>query len=151
MMWKERGINKYPEIILSDCLISKIEKNEDDFAIDFGKQGFFVKDLKKNTYYRTASAQIIVKGCDINNITIKEVRTQQLSDELFFESMYDVKADHFLDNINSEKWKFEVVEEFYSAVGALYIGWVSNGEKSFWCCVKLQFKELLYLWDEVQH
>lgn len=154
MMWKESGVNKYPEIVLSDCSITNIEKKGDDIVVDFGENGFAIKDIQKSAYYRTTPSQVVIKGCDIDNIEIKEIRTQQLSEELFFESAYDVESEYFIKKINKGKWKFEVVYEFYSCVGALYIGHVNSKkkkQKSFWCCVMLQFKELLYLWNEIRY
>lgn len=154
MMWKESGINKYPDIILHDCVITNIEKNGDDIAVNFDEWGFAIKDIETGMYYRTDPSQIVIKECYIDNISIKEIRTQQLSEELFFETVYDIEPKRFMKKINKGKWKFEVVYEYYSYGGALYIGQVDNkkkGKKSFWCCVELQFKELLYLWNEIRY
>ena len=153
-MWKESGINKYPEIILSDCIITNIERKGDDIVVDFGDDGFVIKDTEKDKYYRTTPSQVVIKECDIDNIDIKEIRTQQLSEELFFKTAYDVEPELFIKNINKGKWKFEVVDEFYSCVGALYVVHVQpkkKKQKSFDYCVILQFKELLYLWNEIQY
>ncbi|MBD5470024.1 MAG: hypothetical protein HDR19_02590 [Lachnospiraceae bacterium] len=153
-MWKHNGINKYPEIILHDCSIANIEKEGDDIVVDFDKRGFWVKDFEKDMYYRTHSARIVIKDYDADYLTITEIRTQQLSEKKFFETVHEVKPKCFIKNINKGKWIFEVVEEFYSEGRALYIGQVQNKkkyQKSFWCCVKLEFKELLYLWNEIRY
>lgn len=122
-----------------------------DIVVDFSEYGFVKKDSDSDKYYRTDSAQIVVEQCDMDNITIKEIRTQQLSEEMFFDSIYDVEPKVFCENINTGKWKFEVVEEFYSTGRALYIGQIRGNEKNFWCCVKLQFKNLVYLWNEIRY
>lgn len=153
-MWKERGINKYPEISLSDCIITNIEKSGDDIIVNFGEDGFIIKDLEKNAYYHTDPSQVIIRGCDIDNITIKEIRTQQLSEELFYNSVYEIDAKSFLKKINKGKWELQMVYEFYSCSGALYIGHIQNkkkNQKSFWCCIMLQFNELLYLWNNIRY
>lgn len=150
-MWKERGINKYPEIILSDCSILNIDVREENIEVNFDEYGFFIKDKKSNKYYRTGLAQIKIKKCDIDNIEIKEIRTQQLSEDLYFNSAYEVKIKDFLDRINTGKWKFEIVEEFYATRSALYIGMIRENGKTFWLYVKLQFEELIYLWNEIRY
>lgn len=150
-MWKERGINKYPEIILSDCLITNIEIEGENIVVNFDKYGFFIKDSEKGRYYRTDSAQIVIKKCDMKNIVIKEIRTQKLSEELYFDSIYEVEGEIFIKKINMGRWKFEIVEEFYSTRRALYIGQVRENNKFFWLCVKLQFEELLYLWNDIRY
>lgn len=151
MKWKEREENKYPEIILSDCQIVNVEMKGGDIVVDFSKYGFVKKDCDSNKYYRTNAAQIVIEQCDMDNLAIKEIRTQQLSEEMFFDSIYDVEPKDFCENINTGKWKFEVVEEFYSTKRALYIGQIRGNEKNFWCCVKLQFKNLVYLWNDIRY
>lgn len=151
MVWKEKGVNKYPDIILSDCLITGIQVNGSDVIAKFSEYGFAKRDGIQNKYYRTDAAEIVIKQCDIANVSIKEVRTQHLSEELYFDSMYDVEPEIFLENINTGKWRFEIVEEFYSAGGGLYIGQIGKEEDSFWCHVKLQFKNLVYFWNEVRY
>lgn len=151
MIWKEKGINKYPDIILSDCLITNIKVNESEVIINFSEYGFFKKDDLQNKYFRTDAAQIVMQHCDIANISIKEIRTHHLSEELYFDSMYDVKAKVFLENINTEKWQFEIVEEYYSTGRGMYIGQIIENEKSFWCHVKVQFKNLVYFWNGIRY
>lgn len=159
-MWKENGINKYPDVVLHDCLITNIEKKGEDIVVDFDrfdssdKYGFWIKDIEKNIYYRTGSSQIVIKEYDIDYISIKEIRTQQLSEEHFFQTVSDIEPKKFIKKINKGKWKFEVVEEFYSINRLLYIGRIhvaKKHQKSFWCCIKLQFKELIYLWNEIRY
>lgn len=147
----ERKRNKYPEIMLSDCIIKNIEIKGENIVANFDEYGFFIKDSEKGKYYRTDSAQIVIKKCDMENIAIKEIRTQKLSEELFFDSIYDVEFKKCLTNINMGRWKFEIVEEFYSTRRALYIGQVREKDKSFWLCVKIQFEELLYLWNNIRY
>ncbi len=151
MIWKEKGINKYPDIILSDCLITNIQTKGSEVTIKFSEYGFVKKDSQRNKYYRTDAAQIVIEQCEIEDISIKEIRTQRLSEDLYFDSMYDVERKVFLENINAGKWKFEIVEEFYSTGGGLYIGQIRGDQHSFWCHVKLQFKNLVYFWNDIRY
>lgn len=76
---EKRELNKYPDILLSDCEVTVIEVKGNEIIVNFSEYGFFIKDSKRNNYYRTNAAQIVIEGCDIANISIKEVRTQRLS------------------------------------------------------------------------
>ena len=147
---EKKELNKYPDILLSDCEVTAIEAKGNEIIVNFSEYGFFIKDSERNNYYRTNAAQIVIEGCDIENISIKEVRTQQLSEELYFESMYEIEAKDFLVNINTGKWSLEIVEEFYSIGGGLYIIRVRENENSFWCYIKLRFRNLVYLWNDIR-
>lgn len=151
MTWKEKERNKYPDIILSDCVITNIQVEGTEITVEFSEYGFVKKDSQRNKYFRTDTAQIVIEQCDIDNVSIKEIRTQRLSEDVYFDSMYDIEFSIFLENVNTGKWKFEIVEEFYSAGGALYIGQIREGENTFWCHVKLQFKNLVYFWNKVRY
>lgn len=151
MLWKEKQHNSYPDIILSDCLIVGIQIKNGKIIVDFSEYGFIKKDSKSNKYFRTDGAQVVIEKCDIDNILIKEIRTNQLSEELYFDSTYDIKTIDFLENINTGKWKFEIVEEYYSTGGGLYIGQIRKKEDTFWCCIKISFKNLIYLWNDIKY
>lgn len=151
MIWKGKQDKVYPDIILSDCLIVGITVKGEKILIDFSELGFAVKDEKSGSYYHTNGAQIVMEECELDDLSITEIRTQQLSDELYFDSVYNLENKDFLNNINSGKWEFEIVEEYYSVNGGLYLGKVWEKEESFWCCVKIRFKELKYLWNDLNY
>ena len=71
MNWKEQRENAYPNIILTDCLVDEIQVDDDDIILRFLEHGFVIRDNGDSRYYRTKSAQIIVKECDIDNISIQ--------------------------------------------------------------------------------
>lgn len=150
MKENNQGIDLYPNVILSDCVITKISLNDIGVVVGFSAYGFIKKE-DDNKYYRTDGAEIVIEGLDMDNISIKEIRTQQLSEELYFDSMYDISTKDFCEKINSKEWKFEVVEEFYSTGGAMYIGQIRNGNKPFWCYIKIRYTNLRYLWNNVRY
>ena len=129
MLWKKTEVNKYPDIILSDCKVTNIQVERDDITVGFLGDGFFKKDNKSNNFYRTNGAQIVIKGCDIDNISIKEVRTQRLSKDIYFETMYDLEVKDFFENINTGKWRLEIVEEFYAIGSGLYVGRIREDDE----------------------
>ncbi|QIK70242.1 hypothetical protein G7062_08035 [Erysipelothrix sp. HDW6C] len=50
MDWKNSSENAYPDIILHDCFVSKINVLGDDIIIDFSTLGFFKIDKKLNNF-----------------------------------------------------------------------------------------------------
>lgn len=63
----------------------------------------------------------------------------------------DIDLQVFLNHILTKKWSYEIVEEYYSALGGLYIGQIKELKKAMWCYIKMQFKNIVYLWDEVDY
>ena len=151
MVWKNKKLNAYPDIILSDCAIRDIQVVKNEIMVNFSDDGFFKKDIERKSYFRTDAAQLVMESCYIANISIKEVRTHQLSEEIYFESLCDIEGKEFIEKINSGKWKAIVVEEFYSSGGGLYRVRIRSSETSFWCYIKLQFKNVIYLWNEIRY
>ena len=149
MIWKNREINKFFDISLSDCDIKNMQIEENNIIVNFSKYGFIVRD-KNNEYYRTNGAQIVIKGCDVNEISIKEVRTQRLSDDIFFETSYDIDPNKFIERINTKKWHLVIVKEFYAVKSAMYIVRMREGENRFWCHIEINFEDLEYLWNEIK-
>lgn len=45
----------------------------------------------------------------------------------------------------------EIVEEYYSALGGLLVGQTRAAKATMWCCFKMQFENMRYLWDEEDH
>lgn len=148
MLWLNKVINPYPDILVSDCSVESIQIDKDTITLTFSEYGFFKRNHEKNRYYRTNGAQIIIEDGDIENLSIKEVRTHRLSEEIYFESMYEIKPKDFLNNINTGKWRMVIVEELYAVNGGFFIARVREKESSFWCHIKLQFKNLIYLWND---
>lgn len=151
MVWQNKELNKYPEIILSDCSISSIYLETNKIIVDFSKYGFVKKSSSDNKYYCTDGARIIVEECDIDNISIKEIRMQRLNEEEYFETMYDIEPSKFGKNINDGKWKLEIVEEFYATEKAFFVGQIRTKESNFWCQIKIYYKNLVYLWNDLRY
>ena len=151
MIWNKREFNQFDNISLSDCHISKIQKMENNIVIDFSEYGFFVRDSKNNRFYRTDGAQIIIEDCDIDSVSIKEIRIHKLSGDTYFETMYDVQIEDFIKNINEGMWKLEIVEEYPLKGKGYYIIWVNEGENCFWCHIKLRYKNLIYMWNKIKY
>lgn len=151
MNWKEQRENAYPNIILSDCLVDEIQVDDNDIILKFLKHGFVISDDGDSRYYRTKSAQIIVKECDIDNISIQLVYRKREVNGKVIHIIKDMELQKFLNNILTKRWSYEITEEYYSALGGLFIGKIRESKKSMWCYIKMQFKNIVYMWDEVDY
>ena len=151
MNWKEQRENAYPNIILADCHVDEIEVNDKDIILKFLEHGFVIRDDEDSHYYRTKSAQTIVKECDIDNISIQLVYRKRGVSRKEIHIIKDIELQTFLKNIYKKKWSYEIVEEYYSALGGLFIGQIKELKKSMWCYIKMQFKNIVYLWDELNY
>lgn len=119
MNWKEQSENAYPNIILSDCLVDEIQVDDNDIILKFLKHGFVIKDDGDSRYYRTKSAQIIVKECDIDNISIQLVYRKRGVNRKGIHIITDIELHTLLNNILTKRWSYEIIEEYYSALGGL--------------------------------
>ena len=63
----------------------------------------------------------------------------------------DIDLPIFLNNILTKRWSYEIVEEYYSALGGMFIGRIIEAKKSMWCYLRMQFRNIVYLWDEVDY
>lgn len=151
MNWKEQRENAYSDIILSDCLVDEIQVDDNDIILKFLKHGFVIRDDKDSHYYRTKSAQIIVKECDIDNISIQLVNRKRGVNRKEIQIITNIELQTFLNNILTKRWSYEIVEEYYSELGGLFIGQITESKKSMWCYLRMQFKNIVYLWDEVDY
>lgn len=151
MNWKEQRENAYPDIILSDCLVDEIQVDDNDIILKFLEHGFVIRDNEDSHYYRTKSAQVIVKECDIDNISIQLVYRKREVNGKVIHIIKDIELQTFLNNILTKRWSYEITEEYYSALGGLFIGKIRESKKSMWCYIKMQFKNIVYMWDEVNY
>lgn len=151
MNWKEQRENAYPDIILSDCLVDAIQVDDNDIILKFLEHGFVIRDNEDSHYYRTKSAQVIVKECDIDNISIQLVYRKREVNGKVIHIIKDIELQTFFNNTLSKRWSYEITEEYYSALGGLFIGKIRESKKSMWCYIKMQFKNIVYMWDEVNY
>ena len=151
MNWKEQRENAYPDIILSDCLVDEIQVDDNDIILKFLEHGFVIRGNEDSHYYRTKSAQVIVKECDIDNISIQLVYRKREVNGKVIHIIKDIELQTFFNNTLSKRWSYEITEEYYSALGGLFIGKIRESKKSMWCYIKMQFKNIVYMWDEVDY
>lgn len=152
-----RKSNQYPNIVLHDATVTKLEINgqENEITMHF-HHGFFVDPEFDQTVaerrYASGPAQIVFEGCDIDEIKVKEIRTQKLTDDAFFEVAHPLSLETLAANINQSKWKIQINDEYFSSGTALYTSFVyaANGE-TLECVLEIPYKTLWYQWDKLNH
>ncbi len=149
MRWKEMAVNDYPNIILSDSIVNNIQFDNGNIILNFIESGIIIKSSNDSKYYRTKAAQIILEKCDINNISIKYIHKKRWKMNMETDIVKEINWDIFMKNIQKKKWQYEIVEEFYSDIGGIFIGKVWKQKKSFWCILKIYFCNITYFWNEV--
>lgn len=83
----------------TDVLQNKIVPEDGREVICLGDVYAWVE--AQHNYYRTGPAVIEIPGCDPDNIFIQEIRTNQISQEIFYRSMYEAKPSVFVRQVNS--------------------------------------------------
>lgn len=147
--WENRWENAYPNIILSDSVIDDLKIDKRNIVLDLKGTGFAINCNGK--FYRSKSAQVIFESCDSENVIIKRIHRNRKINGAIINLIDEIEINVFLTNISNRKWKFEVVEEYYSAMGGLFIGKIREEKCSEWCLVKMQFKSMVYYWDKIDY
>ena len=153
-MWKFISENDYPNIFLHDCYIVKVTVEDDDLIIEFDEYGFWINETHKDNNFskvlRTDKATIRFVDFDIDNIYIFKYFC--LFHRFVFTRRIEISFETFIKNLNSGKWKFEFIDEFYDGnYGALFNGWVYFKHKPYHydCQIQLRFKKMIYSWNKI--
>lgn len=151
MEWTKTAENVYPNIILSDCIVNSIQSANGHVIFHFIESGIIVKSDMDCGYYRTKAAQIQLEACNIDDITIKYVHKRKWKDDLETAIVKEIRWEEFSKKICNKKWQFEIVEEFYSATGGVFVGQVRKPTKKCWCMLKIYFHNIKYFWNEIDY
>lgn len=147
---KYRKTNAFPGVILHDCVVDEITAVDENISVKFSASGVYVWVEAQNNYYRTGPAMIEILGCDTDNISIQEIRTNQISQKIFYRSMYEVKPSVFVRNVNAGKIRVTVLEEYYAVHSAYLILRIQERDKKgYFAHIKMQYNLLQYSWDTV--
>lgn len=148
---KYRKTNAFPGVILHDCVMDEITVADENISVKFSTSGVYVWVEAQNNYYRTGPAMIEILGCDTDSIDIQEIRTNQISQKIFYRSMYEVKPSAFVRQVNSGKIRATVLEEYYAVHSAYLILRIQERDKKgYFAHIKMQYDLLQYSWDTVR-
>lgn len=132
-------INAHDNILLSDCVIKKIEHENNNIYLYFNEYGIWIKKDSEE-YKRERSVQIVFCGCDIDNINIHVVEKKTFFKKTIFIEK-DVDFKDFLLNINSGLWKCQIVQEYYCEIGSFMSVMIKEGNKRMRCTFELEYRQ----------
>ena len=138
-------------VILHDCVIDEITVKDGKICISFSTSGVYAWVETKKNHYRTGPAMVEILGCDIDNIEIQEIRMNQISQKIFYRSMYEIKPLAFVKLVNLKKIKATVLEEYYAVNSAYLVLRIKEcDQKGYFAHIKIQYASLQYSWDYVR-
>ena len=123
--WKNQQKNAYPDIILADSVIDNLRVDNKNIILNLERRGFAIKC--NNGLYYTKSAQVIIEDCDIENILVRCIYKKKFGKMI--NVVMDIGANELFYNISSKKWRYEIVEEYYSEMGVFFIGRIVSDTK----------------------
>lgn len=154
-MWKYNVKNAYPGIILHDCRIVKVWKDNCDIVLEFDNNGFWiVGDNKDNPFgktLRTDKSEIRFANYEADDVQIYIFKTFHLFGKSILTKRIEVPLDKFITGINGGKWQFECVDELYAWNRACFKGYVWLGKRPYHyeCQINLFFNEMVYSWNKI--
>ena len=157
-MWKFTSENDYNNIILHDCVVEKVTLEGNDLVIEFNDNGFWIGEKNNQNPYkkllRTEKSELRFVDFDIDNIDIHIFKRYNFFRIFHHVSRVDISFEELISNINSGKWRFEFLYEYYAGVetlGAIFDCWinVTNKQKSYDCQIKLGCSKMIYSWNKI--
>ena len=155
-MWKFSSENSYPDIILHDGVVTKITLDNDDLVMEFNDGGFWIgQDNKQNPYkktVRTEKSELRFTDFDIDDIYI--FKMYNLFKKFYHTSRVEVSLEKLISNVNSGKWTFEFLYEYYTSSRqreAIFKGCVNvvNKQKHYDCQIELDCSKMIYSWNKI--
>lgn len=146
-------LNAFPAVILHDCSIRRVYASQGDLVVELDDFGFFVLVPERDNYFRTGHtgpARLVFTGCDPDDLDIKEIRTHNLTEDQFFDSMYDLSPQALAERINGGRVRLTFLEEYYAGRSAFFVLYVQDQDESRYTLqVKIAYRAIRYEWDGV--
>lgn len=136
-----RIINAHSNILLSDCVIKKIEYGENNISLYFDDYGIW-KRKDSGEFQRERDTKIVYCGCDIDNVIIRVTRRKKF----FFKTAFwetDLDFETFISKINGGLWKCQIIQEYYCEIGSSVSMMIKEGNKRLRCVFELEYKDML--------
>lgn len=155
-MWKFSSENDHHNIILHDCVVEKVTLDGDDLVMEFNDRGFWIGENNKQNQYgkmlRTDKSELRFTDFEIDEIYI--FKRYNLFRIFHHVSRVEISLEKFISNINSGKWTFEFLYEYYAGIeslGAIFDCWIDviNKEKHYDCQLKLGCSKMIYSWNKI--
>ncbi len=157
-MWKFSSENDYPDIILHDCVVTKITLDGDDLVMEFDDYGFWIGENNKQNPFgnmlRTEKSELRFVDFDTwSNIYI--FKRYNLFRKFFHTSRIDLSLEKLISNVNSGKWTFEFIYEYYTSSTqalAIFNGCINvkNKRKNYDCQIESDCSKMVYSWNKIR-
>ena len=138
---------EYPAISISDCITSKIIVDENTVTFRFDDIGVWVKNNEFDSFHRTKKAILSLYKCDIENIDLFILKEKRIFGKACRIREY-LEFDEFVSGINAEEFHFEIVQEYKSNMGSLFVGRVRNKKAKADCYLQIEYKRYGVLYEE---
>ena len=154
-MWTYTSKNSYPDIILHDCTIERVRLEKQDIVFEFNDRGFWItEDNTQNPFkktLRTGKAELRLTNIDLNSLTINVYNELRFAWRKLFTTKKKTSLADFAAKINSGKWAFEFVDEYYGYKCAMFCGYIHTNKKPYLIEMQMEisYEESQYSWNKI--
>ena len=152
-MWKFSSENDYPNIILHDCKIIKVDIENNDLVFQFDNRGFWANSSNPHNSFgkilRTDESEVRFINCDVEGLYL--FKKFRLLRKPLLISRKELSLKEFASKINNGDWKFEFIVETYAWQEAIFIGSIHSKIKPYRyeCQLHLSFETMIYSWNNI--
>ena len=154
-MWEYTSKNSYPNISLHDCRIEGIRLEDQDVIFEFDDNGFWIgRDHPQNLFgetLRTDNAELRLINIDSDLLFINIHNKLRFAKIKLFTIRKKVSLEDFIAKVNSGKWKFEFVDEYYGYHRAMFCGCLLTNRKPYLIDAQIEvyYEESQYYWNKI--
>lgn len=137
-------------VALTDCFIENISREGMFIIVDCSRDGFYVKDDLSKKFFTAKGGRLLFQEIDEDSIRIMIKKNAKDVQGVWTETWCEIEDTDFVQNINANLWRAEIIEEFCRKHSRLFKIFIQIGEENFWAFVQFDFKKMLYEWDDVK-
>jgi hypothetical protein len=147
--------NAYPNIILHDCIIEKVMIENEIITFEFDDSGFWIgADNPQNPYQkilRTDKAEVKFTDCDLDFSSVRVFKQKRFIRKTIFTTANNISLYDFASLINSGKYRFEFVDEYYASRSAMFGGYLRTERKPYHveCQLEMRYTDMIYSWNRI--
>lgn len=129
-------------VSLSDSIVGKIEKRDDNFVLLFRRNGYWVRD-NSGTFQRYPNTMVELGEVNFENGSIECFSRRKMADKIYYEKEY-ISYDELTEKVNSQCWKLEIVQEYDYSLGSLFSCRLSKENERVDCYIRIEHKKKMY-------
>ena len=154
-MWEYTSNNSYPDIILHDCTIERVQLEAQDIVFTFDNNGFWItKGHPQNPFgdtLRTDCSELRLTNVDLDFSSVSVYREWRFAKKQLFTARQTLSFDEFAARINSGMWTFEFVDEYYGYHRAMFCGYIHSNKKPYLIEAQIEahYEESRYSWNKI--